>query len=228
MLPIVPHLLAEHALSGCDTVAKLNGIGKATIVKKLQNGHTLDQVGEKDANIDGVIAEATKFIGACYGKNKVSMSDVRYDVWLSKTGNKKAKKTPKLQALPPTSEAFSENVKRAHFQTCIWKSSMEPDPPNLDPTKFGWRKDKLAKLLTPVTLPADTLLAPASVLKLICCGCASDQPCASGRCGCYTAQLACTVFCSCFITSNCQNVWTKSADISDEEPGDDSDDDVGE
>ena len=225
---IVSHLLAAHALSGCDTVAKLSGIGKATIVKKLQNGHTLDQVGEKDANIDGVIAEATKFIGACYGKNKVSMSDVRYDVWLSKTGNKKAKKTPKLQALAPTSEAFSENVKRAHFQTCIWKSAMEPDPPNLDPTKFGWRKDKLAKLLTPVTLPADTLLAPASVLQLICCGCASDQPCASGRCGCYTAQLACTVFCSCFITSNCQNVWTKSADISDEEPGDDSDDDVGE
>ena len=34
---------------------------------------------------------------------------------------------------------------------------MEPDPRNLDPTNFGWRKDKLAQLLTPVTLPADTL-----------------------------------------------------------------------
>ena len=48
------------------------------------------------------------------------------------------------------------------------------------------------------------------------------------RCGCFTAQLARSVFCCCFITSNCRNVWTKSADVSDEEPCDDSDDDVGE
>ena len=41
---IVPNLLATYALSGCDTVAKLSGIGKATVVKKLQNGHTLDNL----------------------------------------------------------------------------------------------------------------------------------------------------------------------------------------
>ena len=56
---IVPHLLAAYALSCCDTVANLSGIGKATIVKKLQNGHTLDNIGAKDANIDGVIIETT-------------------------------------------------------------------------------------------------------------------------------------------------------------------------
>ena len=29
---------------------------------------------------------------------------------------------PKLKSLPPTKEAFRENVKRAHFQACLWKA----------------------------------------------------------------------------------------------------------
>ncbi|KAH9508496.1 hypothetical protein Btru_055357 [Bulinus truncatus] len=70
-----------------------------------------------------------------------NMSDTRYAQWLSRTGKRKAKIAPKLKSLPPTSEAFEENVKRAHIQTCIWKNALLRDPPNLDPTKFGWQKD---------------------------------------------------------------------------------------
>ena len=44
---IVPHMLAALALSGCDTVAKLSDIGKATIGEKLKDGHALDKLGEK-------------------------------------------------------------------------------------------------------------------------------------------------------------------------------------
>lgn len=157
------------------------------------------------------------------------MSDVRYDVWLVKTGYKKIKKTPKLQSLPPTSESFSENVKRAHLQTCIWKSALDADPPNLDPTLFGWLKDKTCKVLTPVTLPADKAPAPASVLQMICCGCSSDQPCATAKCGCYAAQLACTVFCNCFLSSNCQNRWTKVAtETASDEENNDTDNELDE
>ena len=32
---IVPHVLFAHRLTGCDTVAKLHGIGKSTVIKKL-------------------------------------------------------------------------------------------------------------------------------------------------------------------------------------------------
>ena len=33
---IVPHLLAASGLTGCDRVAKLHGIGKGTVIKKLK------------------------------------------------------------------------------------------------------------------------------------------------------------------------------------------------
>ena len=121
--PIITQLLAAHAISGCDTVAQLSGLGKATIVKNLLKGPTLEKLSDKDADIRDVIAEATRFIAICYGKkgDAISMSDVRYDVWLENTGRKTVKKTPKLQSFPPTSESFSENIKRAYFQTCVEK-----------------------------------------------------------------------------------------------------------
>ena len=42
------------------------------------------------------------------------------------------------------------NIKRAHFQACIWKAALEEEPPNLDHLKFGWIKDDLAKSLCSV------------------------------------------------------------------------------
>jgi len=86
---IIPSLLAAHALSGCDTVARLTGIGKIKVIKQLVKGLHLDHLGVKDASFDLVLSEATSFIAACYGSyNKASMSDDRYEVWLSKIGKK--------------------------------------------------------------------------------------------------------------------------------------------
>ena len=90
---------------------------------------------------------------------------------------KNIRQTPELQSLPPFSfESFSENVKRAHLQTCIWKSAMDSDPPDLDSTNFSWIKDTNSKILAPVTISADKLLAPPIVLQMMWCGCASDEP----------------------------------------------------
>ena len=92
--------------------------------------------------MDSVIKEATSFIAACYGrKSHESMSVVRYEVLVAKTGRKGIKKIPELKTLPPTSESFAENVKRVHLQTAIWKSAEEQSPPDLDPTLFGWTKE---------------------------------------------------------------------------------------
>ena len=58
-------------------------------------------------------------------------------------------------------------------------------------------------------------LHPSEVLKMIRCG---DQSCASGRCRCVRAQLACTIFCDCYKSGDCQNKWTKiTADLSEDE-----------
>ena len=51
----MPQLLAAHALSGCDTAAYMYGIGKDTVVKVLQKGHTLDKLGDHEALMDDII-----------------------------------------------------------------------------------------------------------------------------------------------------------------------------
>ena len=130
--------------------------------------------------------QATKFISACYGySNSKSLSEARLFVWAKKNG-KGVTTAPKLCAIPPTTEAFQENVKRAHYQAIIWRSLDSDEVPDLNPENFGSKKDMLTKSLTPVAIPESVPLAPDYLLKLICCGCSSQNPC-SKRCSCKTA-----------------------------------------
>jgi hypothetical protein len=148
-----------------------------------------------------------------------------YQIWLSKLANKKVTTIPKLKTLSPTSEAFTENVKRAHLQVCIWKTALDEDPPDLDASDFGWIKDESSASLSPVTVSPEIPTAPPGILQMIRCGCSSDQPCSTGICGCHKGQLTCTVFCACNMDRNCQNQWTKYAtQTSDEESGSDDED----
>ena len=119
---IVRQLPAARSLSRCDTVAQLWGRGKGSDIKALEAGHSLCKLGEVDVCIDKVVAEATVFIAACYGiKERNSMFDVHKDVWPTKMGKPKITTTPDLKVLPPTTEAFEQNVRHAHIQMAIWK-----------------------------------------------------------------------------------------------------------
>ena len=113
-------------------------------------------------------------------------------------------------------EAFKENIKRAHLQCAIWRKALQ-EPPSLDPTEYGWLKDEETKSMQPVMLPSTKSPAPDYILKLICCSCASESPCRSGKCGCVAANLACTVFCHCQGSSACKNEQTRAMEDSDEE-----------
>ena len=78
---IAKQLLAGHALTRCDTVSYMFGIGKLTMLKTLSKQFSLQFMGQLDSDMD-VIAEASKFITACYGcKPQQNMSDTRYTVW---------------------------------------------------------------------------------------------------------------------------------------------------
>ena len=111
-------LIAAHAISGCDKVGCYLGIGKTKVIKDWSAGIELNHLGDPKANLDDAMKESTHLIGARYGH----MYSVRYKVWVSRTGRKGASIIPKLKYIPPTTEAFRENVKRAHFQACIWKA----------------------------------------------------------------------------------------------------------
>src|SRR5688572_13532551 len=112
------------------------------------------------------------------------MSDIRYRMWLKKMGAAKKNKIVKLCALPPTTEAFGEHVKRAHFQVCIWKSALEENPPQQLAKEYGWIEDVVNKSLIPVTVPNGVRLAPPEILEMVRCGCAKGDPCSNGRCSC--------------------------------------------
>ena len=139
---------AAHALSGSDITACHYGIGKATVVNILRTKSVLlSSIGDKTSQFEDVLKEATNFIAACYKMptDGSDMSSVRGKVWASRV-RKAPSCTPKLHSLPPTSEAFCENVKRVHLLTCTWKHAVDTDPPNLDPVDYGWTKDETTKL----------------------------------------------------------------------------------
>ena len=191
-------LLAAHALTGCDTVSKMYGIGKITALTKLAKGMQLNHLGNLESDMDDIIKQSSSFIASCYGRDpELPYDEARYAAWLAKTGNKKARKVPDLKTLPPTSEALQEHIKRAHIQVAIWKGSLFENPPILDPKDYGWTEDTYTKSLVPITLPDGVVRVPPQAQQLIKCGCASQEPCSTGRCSCVSARVSCTVFCAC-------------------------------
>ena len=221
---IIPDLLATHGLTGCDTVATYYGIGKGVALKILKTGrYPLDHVGDINSSLPDVLNQATPCILACYGQSGChSMTEARHHMW-SKKVSKSTAGAPKLKSLPPTTEAFQENVARAHFQVAVWRHSLEADPPSLEPTNNGWCKEEGSQLLCPTTVQNDVPLAPEGLLKLIKCSCSRDRPCKTQKCGCCSSGMACSLFCSCQGGQQCWNPLSMQGNEEDQEEEDDSD-----
>jgi hypothetical protein len=212
---ITPQILALHALSGCDTVAATYGIGKAKAIAVAQKGWKLDLLGQPTASMDRVLEQATAFIASCYGitTGASSMTEIRQLLWAQKIG--KTTKAPTLCSLPPTSEAFEQNVRRAHYQVNEWHCALTGDPSILDPSQYGWERDTINKSLVPRNMSEGVPYAPDYILKLVRCGCASQQPCKSGKCKCMGRQLPCTMFCGCASGHTCANPFNAKRDTAD-------------
>ena len=125
-----------HALSGCDTVSHLNGKGKVSALKVLnQNNITgLDSVlGEMDASEADLMATATAFYFALYSQKKSNtINSARYDIF------RKRKNPPPRKSLSPTESNMALHVQRAHLQVLVWKAADKPDPPSVNITDYGW------------------------------------------------------------------------------------------
>ena len=125
----------------------------------------------------------------------------------------KTTRLPPLKSLPPNSEAFAENVKRVICKHASGNTPWLLIHQNLDATLHGWQMDASTKSLIPVQFSPGTKPAPAESLKMIHCGCSSDEPCKTAMCGCMIAQLSCTVFCAYTCAANCNNQWTDHATL---------------
>ena len=64
---------------------------------------------------------------------ETSMESARFNLFAKK------KNTPKIMALPPTSDNLSYHVLRAHLQVMLWKAADQLAPPSesTDITNFG-------------------------------------------------------------------------------------------
>ena len=210
---IIGNILTAHALSGCDTTSALCGIGKLTVLKVLKSGKTVESLGNVQVHEKDILLQCTAFIAACYGhSDETDMTTLRFKVWTKKMASHKLNSALKLEVLPPTRESFQQHVRRSHLQAAIWKNALATDPPNLNPTQYGWFKNSDTGTLEPVSLPTDIAPAPPSVLKLIKCGCSTAQPCTSARCSCSVARLSCSLFCACRGENECGNPQTITLD----------------
>lgn len=228
---IMDDLLAAHGLTGCDTVAMYHGIGKGVTLKVLRTGKlSLSKVGDITVSVEEALVQATHFILSCYGRPEcTSLTDARQKIWSRKV-SQSIGAAPKLQSLPPTNEAFAENVARAHLQVAKWKHAIHLNPPNIDPLTHGWTRCDGSISLAPTTVPDHVSLAPDDILKMIKCSCDSATPCKSKRCGCHNANMTCTSFCACQGGDGCFNQKTReliqAEDETDHENNDDSDDET--
>ena len=119
---IIPSLVALHAISGCNTVPKMFGVGKVKSLKAAEKV-PLKYLGEQNSDLQEVIEERIKkFVAKCFGQASTSSSRNRRTIWISKTdGAKKCPKPPALlKSLPPTDEALELNIKGAHFVVIMW------------------------------------------------------------------------------------------------------------
>ena len=183
-------LLAAHGLTGCDTVATYHSIGKGVTLKVLRSETvSLSKVGDMTLSVEEALEQSTSFMLSCYGHPECSsLTDAHQKIWSRKV-SLSIDAAPKLQSMPPTNEAFTENVARAHLQVAIWKQALELNLPNVDPLTHEWTRHDGSKSLTPTTVPDNVPLAPDDILKMIKCSCNSATPCNSRRCGCQNANI---------------------------------------
>ena len=143
---IIPSLLGAHAMTGCETVARCNTIGKKSAFNIMKFGYLLDLLGDLNEDIESVVSQATTFISRCCKKDctETEMSNTRLKMWKQRFA--KSSTTAKFQStLSPTTEAFTQNVLRAHLQTYIWKSSLQRNPVKLDPLHYGFKTNEITK-----------------------------------------------------------------------------------
>ena len=190
-------ILFLHDITSKPTSKAISAMEKMSLV----------YLGDLNAPIADVVSEATKFFGFCYNiSNGENMSEKRYHAWLRKTSGKLSA-APKLSSLPSTTAAFTQNVLRAHLQCAVSLSALNPDPPDMDPENFGWKRDVENHCLVPVTLPPCVPALPEVVQKLMACGCQATEPCSKGKCSCRTLHITCTIFCKC-TEESCRNPYT--------------------
>jgi hypothetical protein len=186
-------LPAFHALTGSDTTSYLAGHTKKTCWVTFKEHYRLLQCLGEDPDLrDKTIQEAEEFVCKLYGVSDTSnINEARCKLFVKGVIPEK---------LPPTKDALSHHIRRAHFQATVWRQA-HLQHPVLPPTAtMGWKLE--AETLVPVLMSLAPV--PESCLELISCSCTTR--CMTARCKCKRSRLPCTGACRCRRDNeNCNN-----------------------
>lgn len=190
--PVLETILAFHAITGCDTVSYLLGHSKKTSWDAfLQHHRLLNELGKSETLSEEGVQMAEAFICRVY--------KVPYDCCDKGRVHLFCKcKAP--ESLPPTSDAARLHIRRANYQTLLWRQANIPIPALPSPTESGWKDvdGKLKPVLT--SLPP----VPKACREIVFCGC--RKGCATKICSCRKADLPCTSACRCSDGPDCKNL----------------------
>ena len=199
-------LLPFHALTGCDSVSFFKGKGKKKglrlILDTKESFLTLAELGDSLQLNDDVARTCERFVCRMYQPNNniSSINKLRYNIFC---------KTPvQNQNLPPCYDSLLQHLKRANFQTAVWKKSLHARMDLGSPVGNGWidtENGLKPELMTQAS-------APQELVELTSCKCRGSR-CTSKFCSCLKSGLNCTAACGCQgIMDACEN--SIAADIS--------------
>ena len=114
------------------------------------------------------------------------------------------------KTLPPTSDATTFHIMRAHYQANVWDQAHLPCPDLLPVTEMGWmhldgKLDPRLPSLPPI---------PKSCREITSCGCTNG--CHIQRCSCRKIRKECIEMCACKRRGDvCRNIHDDMNDLED-------------
>jgi len=208
-------MLSVYCVTGCDTSSSFHGVGKKkafqVMCKYADELEGLSELGIPQQMISPEAKLAAfRFVGLLYGhSNCTSLNCIRRDSMLGK-------KRVRPRKLPPTNDSFVLHLLRCTYKLLIWRSSLCPDIPPVDPLQYGYIQDRGTGLYVPQLMTQ--AVAPPELLNDLVCIC-PDQ--CTTNCACSTNEQPCTQACTCKGNIMCENLFTMLSNV---ETGADLDD----
>jgi len=134
-------LLAFHSVTGCDTTSQFTGIGKKTAWKVFkQCPQLLHQLGHESEPSPETMTSVEHFVCRLYDPNTTgnSIQQIRCSKFRKLNAN--------IDTLPPTKDALQLHIKRANYQTLVWKQCLNTHPQLPSPLSSGWHIWLMVKL----------------------------------------------------------------------------------
>jgi hypothetical protein len=183
-----------HAMTGCDIVSALYGIGKKTAWNAWKS---FPQVTETFAAIlqdpaclklnSQHMQHLERWVVLMYSKNSstTSLDEARRQMFTSGLKD--------LDSIAPTQHAFLQHTKRALLCSAfIWKQALLRNPEMPSPGDWGWTWNARSREWVPHWTDLPDVGHACSLL--LHCGCTVA---CSGNCKCTRAGLHCTSLCKC-------------------------------